>query len=358
MDASILLVGSHSFIETFTGFVRQLSTFVVEGVSTPREAMSIVQAQQPDVLVLQARQPGSLDLCQQIKSQNHLAWIYCITIASTSESGAHHPEIAADAMQWEIQALEMGTDAYLTLDFQHIGNRLVAPIWSDAFLPEQLTQKRLQTYLNIGVRQVRNHRELMRTNDILSAIALVDPLTELNNRRAFEWELPRQIQNSQTRHLPISLIMMDVDFFKNINDTYGHRVGDRVLQLISARLRHNLRFYDTPFRYGGEEFVILLSDTDLDEATIIANRLRMLIGSQPFMINESLELSITISAGVGSLAAIDDSKGISLLERADHNLLRAKSQGRNRVVVSTAELFELSPLPRPTPSHCSLGDEH
>lgn len=355
MDASILLVGSQSFIKTFAGFIQELSAFVVEGVSSPREAMSVVQAQQPDVIVLQASQTGCLDLCQQIKSQKHLAWIYCITLASGS--GVNQSTTSADAMKHEIQALEMGADAYLTLDFQHIGNHLLASASPDISLPEQLTQKRLQTSLNIGLRQVRNHRELMRTNDILSAIALVDPLTELNNRRAFEWELPRQIQNSQARHTPISLLMMDVDFFKRINDTYGHRVGDRALQLISARLRHNLRFYDTPFRYGGEEFVILLSDTDIEEATLIATRLRDLIGDQPFMINDSLELDITISAGVSSLAPTDDSKGISLLERADHNLLRAKSQGRNRVVVSTAELSGFAPLPQPMPPACHSGDD-
>jgi two-component system cell cycle response regulator len=172
----------------------------------------------------------------------------------------------------------------------------------------------------------------MRTNDLLSAIALSDPLTELNNRRAFEWELPRQIQNARNRNMPISLIMLDVDYFKTINDTYGHLVGDRALQLFSARLRHNLRFYDTPFRYGGEEFVLILSDTGSQEATLIAHRICQLISQQAFAINETLDLNLTVSAGAASLRANDDTRGMSLLHRADQNLLKAKSQGRNRVV--------------------------
>jgi two-component system cell cycle response regulator len=129
--------------------------------------------------------------------------------------------------------------------------------------------------------------------------------------------------------------MLDVDFFKRINDTYGHLVGDAVLQLLSARLRHNLRFYDTPFRYGGEEFVILLSDTGHQEAAQIANRICQLINEQPFSIDESLDLNITISAGVATLQNRDDAKGHSLLQRADQRLLKAKALGRNRVVGSS-----------------------
>jgi two-component system cell cycle response regulator len=172
----------------------------------------------------------------------------------------------------------------------------------------------------------------MRTNDILSAIALSDPLTELNNRRALDWELPRQIQNCRARSESLSVLMLDVDFFKTINDTYGHQVGDHTLQLLSSRLRHNLRFRDTLFRYGGEEFVIILSGTDQQEATLVAQRLCRLISDQPFIINDTLNLKITMSAGTATLEQTDDIRGVSILKRADQNLLRAKSSGRNRVV--------------------------
>jgi two-component system cell cycle response regulator len=318
MDASILLVGSADFRFPLLELIRGLATFTVEVETSPLEAMPLIQAQQPDLLLVQASQTGSLELCSQVKAQSRLAWIYCILLDDQAAQGQE----AVQAKHKEADALNVGADAYLH------------------FLPDkevdsiQAVQQSclLQAQVRTGLRRVQNHRELMRANDLLSAIALLDPLTELNNRRAFEWELPRQIQNARSRNIPISLILVDVDFFKTINDTYGHLVGDCALKLLAARLRHNLRLYDTPFRYGGEEFVIILSNTDYQEATMIANRLCQLISEQPFAIDETLDLVITISAGATTLNLEDDAKGISLLQRADQHLLTAKSLGRNRVV--------------------------
>lgn len=330
MNASILVVGEESFqtvlVQAIQSTVGATLDLTVEGVSTPNEAVPLIQAQQPDLILLDANQTSSLSLCTQIKAQNHLAWIYCLLVNLQPRQLAEGAEVVvswSNRLLAETQAMEAGADAYLWMTAN------IA-----AIQPEQFAQQnqRLQAQIKVGLRQVQNHRELMRTNDILSAIALSDPLTELNNRRALEWELPRQIHNARSRNMPLSLMMIDVDFFKGVNDTYGHLVGDRALQLIVARLRHNLRFYNTPFRYGGEEFVIILSDTGAREAKAIANRLRSLIASQPFAINATLDLSITISAGTATLLPEDDSRGISLLRRADQNLLRAKAQGRNQVV--------------------------
>lgn len=319
MDASILLVGSNAFRSFALDLIQDLATFTVEVAVNPFEAMPLIQAQQPDLLLIQASQPDSLDLCRQVKAQNRLAWIYCIVLEEQAQD-------AMPSIQTEITALKSGADAYLW--FPTIDGTIATP---DMILRKHLLQAQVQT----GLRRVQNHRELIRANDVLSAIALSDPLTELNNRRAFEWELPRQIQNARNREVPISLIMLDVDYFKSINDTHGHLVGDAVLRLLSARLRHNLRFYDTPFRYGGEEFVIILSDTECQEAYRIAVRIGQLISEQPFVIDEELDLTITISAGVGTLRSEDDAKGISLLQRADQRLLEAKAGGRNRVVGCT-----------------------
>jgi two-component system, cell cycle response regulator len=323
MDASVLLVGDANFKVSVLGLLRNLATFTVEVVNNPFEAMPIIQSQQPDLLIIQASQPDSLDLCQQVKTQSRLAWIYCILIEDQLANGQFDREQDAKS---RVEALEAGSDAYLWLPLG-----LEPPI-AKTF---DVQNRWLQAQVQAGLRQVQNHRELMRTNDVLSAIALSDPLTELNNRRAFEWELPRQIQNARTCNSPVSVIMLDVDYFKNINDTYGHLVGDRTLQLFSARLRHNLRFYDTPFRYGGEEFVVILSDTGSQETLAIANRLCQLIGEQPFAINDELDLTITVSAGTATLKSTDDAKGINILQRADERLLKAKAQGRNRVVGCT-----------------------
>lgn len=340
MDASILLVGDDPFQSLVSDLIYDLTPFAVEAVADPFEAMLLVQAQQPDLLLIQAETLGSLDLCRQIKSQSRLAWIYCLVLDyRVSLEGLSLPELH----QWQerentarINALEAGADAY----FPWLANVTRSESASSELAdPEstspgdlELLRRMLQAQIQAGWRQVQNHRELIRANDVLSAIALADPLTELNNRRAFEWELPRQIQNARNRNMPISLIMLDIDFFKSINDTHGHLVGDSTLQLFAARLRHNLRFYDTPFRYGGEEFAIILSDTDRYEAVKIANRICQLIREQPFAIDETLDLTITISAGTATLKPEDDPKGISLLQRADQRLLQAKGQGRDRVV--------------------------
>jgi len=320
MDASILLVGSNDFRSGLLNLVPDRATFAVEGVIDPSGAMQIIQAQQPDLLVVQSSQVGGLDLCRQVKTQSRVAWIYCILVndQSIDELPDHDCEVKD-----RIEALEVGADAYLWLPLAH------KPQITHHFT---IQSRWFQAQMQAGLRQVQNHRELMLTNDLLSAIALSDPLTELNNRRAFEWELPRQIHNARARNEPVSIIMLDVDFFKSINDTYGHLVGDRTLQLFSARLRHNLRFYDTPFRYGGEEFVVILSDTGCPETWAIAKRLCQLIGEQPFAINDELELTVTVSAGIATLQPSDDAKGTSLLQRADDRLLQAKAQGRNRVV--------------------------
>jgi two-component system, cell cycle response regulator len=323
MDASILLVGSNDFRTNLLNLICNLATFTVDEAEAPAGAIPIVQAQQPDLLLIQANQTASLDLCRQIKSQSRLAWIYCVLIDCVLADNL--PNGIPDRnheVKSRIEALEVGADAYLWLPFDN--THLAA---------EGSMQSRwLQAQIQVGLRQVQNHRELIRTNDVLSAIALSDPLTELNNRRAFEWELPRQIQNARSHGTPLSVVMLDVDFFKSINDTYGHLVGDRTLQLFAARLRHNLRFYDTPFRYGGEEFVVILNDTDTEETLTIANRLCQLIGEQPFAINDELDLNVTVSAGIATLMPADDAKGVSLLKRADDRLLQAKAQGRNRVV--------------------------
>jgi two-component system cell cycle response regulator len=326
MEASILLVGGDDFLSTLLNRIRDLVTCTVEVASTPSEAVPLVQAQQPDLIILQGNQPGSLELCHQVKAQTRLAWIYMIVLDIPSQ-------MLGDSWlerHWEtesrIEALESGADAYLWLPRHNPKG--------EALEPETLKQQNrlLQSQIVSGLRMVKTHRELMRTNDILSAIALSDPLTELNNRHALDWELPRQVQNARTRMEPLSLVMLDVDYFKSINDTYGHPVGDRALQLISSRLRHNLRFRDTLFRYGGEEFVIILSNTDQQEALLVSRRLCRLISEQPFTIDDHLALNLTISAGTASLKPTDDSRGIRLLQRADQNLLKAKASGRNQAV--------------------------
>ncbi|MEB3356148.1 MAG: diguanylate cyclase [Synechococcales bacterium] len=327
MDASILIVGSREFCDVLVQFVQAVANLTVETAANAADAIPFVQAQQPDVLILQSDQDESFELCRLIRSQNRLAWIYCILVGNPAFLSTEAPSQLEQATAF---ALNVGADAFLPFSIKELLVLDRADPTKGAIAYQQL----LHAQIGAGLRRVQTDRELIRANDLLSAIALSDPLTELNNRRAFEWELPRQIFNARSRSVPISLLMLDIDFFKCINDNYGHLVGDRALKLVAARLRHNLRFYDTPFRYGGEEFAVILNNTNAGEAGRIGYRICRLIASQPFAIDESLELTITISAGSASLRDDDDERGISFLRRADQNLLKAKSQGRNQIVAS------------------------
>lgn len=326
MNASLLLIGCDDFLSTLLDRIHNLMQCTIEGASSPSEAVPLIQAQQPDLIILQGNLPGCLELCYELKEQAKLAWIYCILLDLPTQPLDETWQEREWEMEARTEALEGGADAYLWLPQKD-------PNGKELSLESLVKQNQLLLgQITAGLRSVKNYRELMRTNDILSAIALSDPLTELNNRRALDWELPRQIQNARNRLEALSLIMLDVDYFKRINDTYGHPVGDRSLQLVSSRLRHNLRFRDTLFRYGGEEFVIILSNTDQAEALLVAQRLCRLMDEQSFNIDENLNLNITISAGTATLDVEDDAKGSSLLRRADQNLLQAKTAGRNRVI--------------------------
>ena len=159
-----------------------------------------------------------------------------------------------------------------------------------------------------------------------------------------ERDLPAQILASRSNKNTLSLLMLDVDCFKTINDTYGHLVGDRVLQLLSSRLKHNLRSQELLFRYGGEEFVIILNNTDCQQALFIAERLRRQVGEQIFTLDFALSLTVTISIGVACLQSLDDRGGITLLTRADNCLLNAKARGRNCVIGCTEQLCETKQL--------------
>lgn len=167
---------------------------------------------------------------------------------------------------------------------------------------------------------------------------LTDPLTGLSNRRFFERRLREEVDRWQRHGKPLSCFLIDLDHFKKINDQYGHQAGDIVLKSIANELGAELRASDVIARYGGEEFVMLLPDTDMDEASDIAARLRCRIGALEWT-ETVLELeSVTASIGIAQLEQIDgcdmDNAGEQLLKLADEALYRAKEDGRNRVVCS------------------------
>lgn len=166
--------------------------------------------------------------------------------------------------------------------------------------------------------------------------ATMDALTGLNNRRQFEVRLKEEYSSANRQNTPLCAIMIDIDFFKKFNDTYGHAIGDTVLRTTANVIKEQLREYDIPSRYGGEEFCILLPQTNIDEAKIVAERLRTSVENKKIEIqtnkNEQIKhISVTISVGLAQLNIKDMADDLYM--KADRALYEAKEQGRNRVVV-------------------------
>jgi diguanylate cyclase (GGDEF)-like protein len=168
-------------------------------------------------------------------------------------------------------------------------------------------------------------------------LATTDGMTGLYNHRYFQEALGREISRSRRYGAPVSLVYMDIDHFKKFNDTYGHQIGDEVLKLVAATIKRNLRDSDVPCRYGGEELVAILPDTDQDGAFIAGEKIRKSIESLKFPINEKM-VRITISIGVSTYPLNAESKE-SLIEAADGALYVAKESGRNQTRRSDADPY-------------------
>lgn len=160
-------------------------------------------------------------------------------------------------------------------------------------------------------------------------LATLDALTELHNRRHFVEMLERELARAQRHQRPLTLAIIDLDHFKRVNDQLGHPVGDMVLRQFGAILRQHVRADDLPARIGGEEFAVLLPETDLDHARDYAERLRETVAAASFD-TAGQQLQVTVSIGLALIAEGRDSVG-TLMRSADRGLYRAKSQGRNRV---------------------------
>jgi diguanylate cyclase (GGDEF)-like protein len=162
-------------------------------------------------------------------------------------------------------------------------------------------------------------------------MAFTDQLTKVNNRAAFNDTLFREIKRAERNAKPLSVIFIDIDHFKLLNDNYGHDCGDMVLSSVAGWLKDSVRGSDSVFRFGGEEFVIILSETNVEAARIIAERIRADIESHTLAYGMEL-VNVTASLGVSCLA--NEEKDDALLKRADAAMYQAKQAGRNRVCVA------------------------
>jgi two-component system cell cycle response regulator len=271
----------------------------------PSEALFRAAESDHDLIIvsLALKDFDGLRLCSQIRSLERTRNIPILAIAE------------ADNTAQLARGLEIGVNDYL-----------LRPVDRNEMLARARTQIKKRRYT-----------ERLRDNVQTSIeLAITDGLTGLFNRRYMETHLGTLVEQSAERDKPITVLVLDIDYFKAINDSYGHDAGDDVLREFALRMRKATRNIDLACRYGGEEFVIVMPETDMAVATMVAERLRRRIASEPFAIQQGARhLEVTISIGIAALSAADDNAA-TILKRADRALYRAKRDGRNRVVPDAA----------------------
>lgn len=259
-----------------------------------------VRRQPPDLIISDWMMPGmdGLDLCRLLRSNPSTCHCYVILLTARDDSTSL------------VAGLETGADEFLT---------------------KPIDGTSLRARVKAGLRQYQHRSTLQAANAQLESLALTDALTGAGNRRALDIALEALTQDGPGRSL--SALVVDFDYFKKVNDTYGHMVGDEVLNGFVPRIRTHLRTGDQVFRYGGEEFVIVLPKTDAQHAGIIANRLCEAVRATPLQTSCG-PIHLTVSIGAAQILPGDDQQGVALLASADKALYEAKKDGRDCVVVA------------------------
>jgi diguanylate cyclase (GGDEF)-like protein len=250
--------------------------------------------------------PGldGIEVCRRLRAVPDRAYTYMISVTSRNEK------------QDLVHALEAGFDDFLSKPVQ----------------PEELNARLL-----VGSRIIDLQRKLIQTCELSQFKATHDSLTGLWNRGAIMEFLRAQLAMSVRSSNNLGLMMADIDHFKNINDTYGHSVGDSVLMHVSELMQVNLRASDWVGRYGGEEFLIVASESPAKDVSRVAERLRLAVANNPFRAGEQTIFS-TISIGIANTRLTEFPSPETLVKIADSALYRAKNNGRNRVEVDPDHL--------------------
>ena len=254
------------------------------------------------IVSLSLTKADGLRLCSQVRSLDRTRHLPIIILVEPGD----------DARL--LRGLDMGVNDYL-----------VRPIDRNEMLARIKTQIRR-----------KRHADLLRTRLEESVEhSITDALTGLHNRRYMEGHLKTLVEEAVASGRPLSMLIADIDFFKQINDTYGHDCGDNVLREFAARFRRNTRGIDLACRLGGEEFVIIMPDTEMERARQVGERLRACIAADPFNVNATTTISVTASVGIATMEKADDTPE-AVFKRADNALYAAKREGRNRVVADAA----------------------
>ncbi len=225
----------------------------------------------------------------------------------------------------QIEGYETGAVDYLIKPFEPIILRSKVKVFRELYLQRKVIER---FYSNLEQLVEERTSELKEANATISHLAATDELTELYNRRYFNDRLSAAISAARRHSYHLSMIMIDLDHFKKVNDTYGHSAGDLVLKTFADLLRDMMRAEDVAARWGGEEFIIILPHTPGDAAAALAERIRAAFEQQS---DRATAIVLSASFGVVQLHESDDAD--TLISRADAALYRAKREGRNRVVV-------------------------
>jgi two-component system cell cycle response regulator len=275
--------------------------FGVTLAETGSEAAQILdQPDAPKLVLLDWVLPDmdGIQLCQRIR-QAGPSHSYVYVVLLTSNEGRTEM----------LQAMDAGADDYLVKPFNEM---------------------ELKARLLVGKRILDLQEELVSARESMRHAATYDSLTGLLNRGEIIATLERELERGRRERTPVGLILGDIDHFKNVNDTLGHLFGDEALREIGARLRTQLRVYDSVGRYGGEEFIMILPNCDLAHTLVRANELREIIARTP-VVCSGVERFITMSMGIAISNCDGKSEVETMLGQADTGLYAAKEKGRNRV---------------------------
>jgi len=272
--------------------------------TNPQEALFRAAEQPYDLIIvsLGLSNYDGLRLCSQLRSLERTRGIPLLTVADLED----RPKI--------LRGLDLGVNDYL-----------VRPIDRNELIARVRTQVRRKRYA-----------ESLRTNvEQAIEMAVVDALTGLNNRRYFDMHLSTLLDQSAQEGKPLSLLVLDIDFFKKINDTYGHDAGDEILRALAGRMRRAVRSVDLVCRLGGEEFVIVMPETAIDVASRVAERVRRAVEAEPFNVKEGqVGIPVTISIGIADRGT--DANPDFIYKSADKALYESKASGRNKVTLAAA----------------------
>ena len=266
------------------------------------EAQLILEGEDPPRLaILDCHMPGlgGLELCELIRSRQH-DYIYTILLS------------VADQLTDVLKGFELGADDYLCKPFKEL---------------------ELRARVQAGERILRSRDTLIESREALEFDASHDPLLRLWNRAAIIDLLSTELSRSKRLQTSLSIFFVDLDYFKEVNDSYGHLAGDDVLRRAAEKMSGAVREYDHVGRFGGDEFLVVLPNCTADAAWVVAERVRQHISSDPIVI---APMHVQISASIGLTQWVPGQEIGDLLYRADVALYRAKQNGRNRVEIENA----------------------